>query len=448
MAQKPQIIIIGAGFGGLIAAQNLAKADVEVTIIDRNNFHTFTPLLYQVATCALDSSSVAYPVRSIFRDHHNVHFLLGEVTEINHQERCVTVQSGETSYQKWYDYLIIAVGSVTNFFGSKETEEIAFGLKSAADAVRLRHHILRCFERAAWAADEQERDALTTLVAVGGGPVGLETAGALHELYNYVLKQEYDDRMPRLRARVILLEATDKLLAPYPEALQKSAVKQLESLGVEVMFNAMVTHVEPDRITLKDGRIIRTHTLIWSAGVKASPLAEKLDVTLAERTERIPVEPTMQVIGRPHIYAIGDVAHLLDEKGQPYPMLIPAAMQQGELSAKNILCEIANQPLAPFHYNDKGIMATIGRRRAVAWLYYKVQLSGYLAWIVWLVFHLISLLGFRNRVVTFASWVWNYFTYDRSVRIILDSEIVPRPNPATPGSLQLESAAAGDGVKA
>lgn len=448
MAQKPQIIIIGAGFGGLIAAQHLAKADVEVTIIDRNNFHTFTPLLYQVATCALDSSSVAYPVRSIFRDNHNVHFLLGEVTEINHQDRYVMVQSGETRYQKWYDTLIIAVGSVTNFFGNKEAEEISFGLKSAADAVRLRHHILRCFERAAWAADEQERDSLTTLVAVGGGPVGLETAGALHELYNYVLKQEYDDRTPRLRARVILLEATDRLLLPYPEALQKSAVKQLESLGVEVMFNAMVTKVEPDRITLKDGRIIRTHTLIWSAGVKASPLAEKLDVPLAEKTGRIPVEPTMQVIGRPNVYAIGDVAHLLDEKGQPYPMLIPAAMQQGELAAKNIIRELSNQPLAPFHYNDKGIMATIGRRRAVAWLYYKVQLSGFLAWIVWLVFHLISLLGFRNRVVTFASWVWNYFTYDRSVRIILDSEITQRANPATPGSIQVESAAIGDGVKA
>jgi len=443
MAQKPQIIVIGAGFGGLIAAQHLAKADVEVTIIDRNNFHTFTPLLYQVATCALDSSSVAYPVRSIFRDHHNVHFMLGEVTDINHQEHCVMVQSGEITYQKWYDYLIIAVGSVTNFFGNKDAEEIAFGLKSASDAVRLRHHILRCFERAAWAADEQERDALTTLIAVGGGPVGLETAGALHELYNYVLKQEYDDRLPRLRARVILMEATDKLLAPYPETLQKSAVNQLESLGVEVLFNATVTQVEPDRITLKDGRVIRTYTLIWAAGVKASSLAEKLGVTLAERSGRIPVEPTMQVKERSHVYAIGDVAHLLDEKGQPYPMLIPAAMQQGELAAKNILREIANQPLAPFQYNDKGIMATIGRRRAVAWLYYKVQLSGYLAWIVWLVFHLISLLGFRNRVVTFASWVWNYFTYDRSVRIILDSEITPRPNPATPGALQTESGEAG-----
>ncbi len=431
MAQKPQIIIIGAGFGGLLAAQTLAKADVEVTIIDRNNFHTFTPLLYQVATCALDASSVAYPVRSIFRDNHNVHFMLGDVTEIDHEGRSVTIKAGETSYQKWYDYLIFAVGSVTNYFGSKSAEEVAFGLKSAADAIRLRHHILRCFERAAWASDEQERDALTTLVAVGGGPVGLETAGALHELYNYVLKQEYDDRSPRLRARVILLEATDKLLAAYPASLQKSAAKQLESLGVEVLFNSMVEKVEPDSITLKDGRVIRTHTLVWSAGVKASPLVEKLDVTLNPKSARVPVEPTMQVIGRPHIYAIGDVAHLLDKKGQPYPMLIPAAMQQGELAGKNILRELANQPLMNFHYNDKGTMATIGRRRAVAWLYYKIELSGFLAWIVWLVFHLISLLGFRNRVVTFASWVWNYFTYDRSVRIIMDSEVTPRDNPAT-----------------
>lgn len=433
MAQKPHIVIIGAGFGGLIVTKHLATVDVEITLIDRNNFHTFTPLLYQVATCALDPSSVALPVRSIFRDRNNVHFLLGEVTDINTQAQTVTVKTGEITTEKHYDKLVIAVGSVTNFFGNEEAEKIAFELKSLQDAVRLRHHILRCFERAAWSNDERERGSLATLVALGGGPVGLETAGALHELYNDVLKSEYDDRAPQLRARVLLLEATDKLLPNYPEGLQKSAERQLESLGVEVIFNAMVTEVHPDRVVLKDGRVIQTHTVVWSAGVKASPLVEKLGVPLDEKSRRLPITPTLKVKGLDHVFAIGDVVHLPNDKGQPYPMLIPPAMQQGKVAAFNILREIDGLPLETFVYNDRGTMATIGRRRAVAWLYYKVQLSGFIAWVVWLVFHLISLLGFRNRIQTFVSWTWNYFTYDRSVRIILDTEVDTAPSPATPG---------------
>ncbi len=424
MTTKKRIVIVGAGFAGLFATRTLAKHNVDITLIDRNNFHTFTPLLYQVATCALDPATIAYPVRTIFRDNENVHFLMGEVVEMNTAEKLVQVKTNGTIRPVAYDYLLLATGSVTNYFGQKTIEQNSYGLKDLDESVQLRHHILKLFEKAAWVEDGALRDALTTLVVVGGGPTGLETAGALYELYNYVLKLEYKSHYPRLRARVILLEATDRLLSPYPERLQRAAEKQLADFGVEVMLNAAVADVKPDRVTLKDGRIIPTHTLIWAAGVKASPLAEMLKVPL-QRAGRLPVLSTLQVDGKAGVYAAGDMVYLEDEKGQPYPMLIPVAKQQGVLAAKNILREIRNEALESFHYDDKGIMATIGRSRAVAWLFYRVQLTGFLAWLGWLFLHLIMLIGFRNQVSAMINWVWNYMTYDRSVRIILDKSEAP-----------------------
>lgn len=418
---KTQVIVIGAGFAGLNAAQLLSKQpNVDVLLVDRNNYHTFTPLLYQVATSGLDPSSIAYPIRTIFRDKHNVHCLMGEVTAINHTDKVVEIQTANGVRQDAYDYLVVATGSVTNYFGIESLEKYAFEVKSLEKSVELREHILRLFERAAWTDDVELKNALMTMVVVGGGPTGIETAGAMYELYSYVLKQEYDDRY-ELKARVILLEAMDNLLLPYPDSLQASAKAQLTDLGVEVMTGAMVEDAGEDFIQLKDGETIKTHTIVWSAGVKVSPLAQMLDVKLA-KGGRVPVEPTMQVIGRDRIYVAGDMAFLEDPDGEPYPMLIPVANQQGKLVAKNIIAELQNQPLETFKYNDRGIMATIGRTRAVAWIFYRIQLTGFLAWLGWLFLHLIMLMGFRNRVSTFFSWVWNYFTYDRSVRIILRSE--------------------------
>ncbi|MGB1286784.1 MAG: NAD(P)/FAD-dependent oxidoreductase [Aggregatilineales bacterium] len=420
MPETKTIAIIGAGFAGLYAARTLAKSGHEVILIDRNNFHTFTPLLYQVATCGLDPASIAYPVRTIFRKYPNVHFLLGEVCDIDYDTKTLTIQRDSETRIQPYDYMLLATGSVTNHFGQEALEKYSFGLKDLDDAVRLRHHILKLFEKAAWTDDSGTKDALTTLVVVGGGPTGLETAGALYELYNYVLKREYTDRQPVLRARVILLEAADSLLLPYPEKLQKAAKKQLESLGVEVMLNAMVSDVSADKITLKDERVIHSHTMVWAAGVKASPLVDMLDVELA-RAGRIPIEPTIAVKERDSVYAAGDIAYLEDENGDPYPMLIPVAKQQGILAAQNMLHDIAGESPETFSYSDRGIMATVGRSRAVAWLFYKVQLTGFLAWLSWLFLHLLVLMGFRNRVSVFMSWIWNYLTYDRSVRIILEN---------------------------
>lgn len=413
----PKIIIIGAGFGGLFAARTLAGKSVDVLLVDRQNFHTFTPLLYQVATCALDPSEIAYPVRSIFRGKDNIRFLLGNVTTINTHERVITIATNDQERQEPYDYLILATGSVPTYFGNSSFQAHSLELRTLSDSVKLRNHVLQLFEKAAWTEDVTLRAALTTIVVVGGGPTGLETAGAIYELYNYVLKKEYGRF--HLKTRVILVEMLPHLLAPYPDDLRRAALQQLQSLGVEVLLEKRVTEVTADHITLGDGEIIPTHTLIWAAGVKASPVAELLGVPLA-RGGRLPIEPTTAVKGIDHVFAVGDMTHLEDPNGQPYPMLIPVAQQQAILAAQNILAHLNGQPLKTFTYLDRGIMATIGRSRAVAWLYNRLPLKGFMAWMVWLIFHLLTLLGFRNRLNVLVNWVWNYFTYDRSVRIILE----------------------------
>ncbi len=415
--QRPRVIIIGAGFGGLFAARALANQPVDVLLIDRSNFHTFTPLLYQVATCALDPSEIAYPVRSIFRKDRNIRSLLGTVTSIDYADKTVTVRIADQTRHEAYDYLILATGSVPTYFGQSAFREHALELRTLSDAVNLRNHILGQFEQATWEEDEAVRQAMTTIVVVGGGPTGLETAGAIYELYSHVLNREYIQR--ELKTRVILVEMQPHLLEPYPEPLRQAALEQLRSLGVEVHLGSPVEAVTKAAVTLKDGTVIATHTLVWAAGVKGSPLAEMLDLPL-QRGERLPILPTTEVPDRHGVYAVGDMTYLENESGQPYPMLIPVAQQQGKLAAKNILAEIGGGEKRPFHYHDRGSMATIGRRRAVAWIYNKIQLRGYIAWLAWLALHLVTLLGFRNRLNVFVNWVWNYFTYDRSVRIILE----------------------------
>ncbi len=419
-----RVVIIGAGFGGLHAARELSNRNVDVLLIDRNNYHTFTPLLYQVATSGLDASEIAHPVRPVFHGSGNIAFLRGEVTAIDTTEQVITVQAEDSARHERYDYLIVAAGSVTNFFGNTAVEQNSFELKSLEDSLALRNHILRLFERAVWASDPQVRAALTTMVVVGGGATGLEMAGALYELFAKVLQREFAGLTPR----VVLVEATDKVLAPYPPELQVAAREQLESLGVEVILGSPVQEITADHITLQDGRVIATHTLIWAAGVKASPLAHMLGVPL-ERGNRVRILPTTEAVGLKQVYVVGDMAYLEDQHSQPYPMLIPVAKQQGILAANNILRQIQGWKQHNFHYIDRGIMATIGRSRAVAYIFNRIKLRGYLAWIAWLGLHLITLLGFQNRLQVFLHWVWNYFTYDRSVRLILNDSSQQPPNP-------------------
>ncbi|MCC6801312.1 MAG: NAD(P)/FAD-dependent oxidoreductase [Anaerolineae bacterium] len=427
MDRRPRVIIVGAGFGGLYAAQALKGKPVDVLLIDRQNYHTFTPLLYQVATCGLEAEEIAYPVRGIFQGASNIAFMLGEVIGIDTTEKIVSVRTNGTVRRESYDYLVLAAGSVTNFFGSDDIAQTSFELKTLNHAVTLRNHILRLFERAAWSDDPDYRKALTTLVVVGGGPTGLETSGALYELYEHVLDKEYADLAPR----IVLVEALDRLLTPFPPELQQSAHQQLESLGVEVILGRSVTETAPDHVTLSDGTVIPTYTLIWGAGVKASPLADMLGVPL-QRGGRVPVTPTLEVADCSDVYVVGDMAYLEDANGTPYPMMIPAAKQQGRLAAKTLRRRLKGWQPEAFRYIDRGIMATIGRNRAVAYIFYRVKLSGYLAWLSWLGLHLVTLMGFRNRLNVLVNWVWNYFTYDRSVRVILEAMPQPEHEPLEP----------------
>jgi NADH dehydrogenase len=414
-SNRVRVVIVGAGFAGLYAARTLeGQEGVDVLLIDRNNYHTFTPLLYQVATCGLEAAEIAYPIRGIFRRRSNVRFLLGEVVGADAAAKQVQVQVNGSVRTEAYDYLILALGSVTHFFGSTNAAEHALELKTLDDALRVRSHILSMFERAAWANSDAERFAHTTIVVVGGGPTGLETAGAMQELYKYVLDKEFNSLSPR----VILVEATDRLLAAYPERLQEAARQQLESLGVEVVLSDGVTEVGADFVRLKSGRVIPTHTLLWMAGVGA-PENSLIPGMERGRSGRIAVEETLAVKGIDSVYAAGDMTLLYDEQGKLYPTLIPVAKQQGILAAKNILRHRAGVAQETFRYIDRGIMATIGRSRAVAWLFYRIQLTGTLAWVAWLGLHLIALVGVRNRLTVLLNWMWNYFTFDRSARIIL-----------------------------
>jgi NADH dehydrogenase len=423
---QPKVVIIGAGFGGLFMARQLAKEDLEILVIDRNNYHLFTPLLYQVATCGLNVHDVAMPTRQIFAQEDNIDFMLAEVTDVQPEQKQIVVHAENEIRTIGYDYLVVAAGAVTNYFGNEAIEQHAFSLKSMEDAVRLRNHIIRLYESLDWRRDKYALDAISTMVVVGGGPTGIETAGALYELYSHVLQKEYTP-LKKVPARVILVEAMDRLLGPYPDKLQQSAYKQLESLGVEIILGQMVKEVYEDRVILSGGEEIRSHTLVWAAGVKASPLAKMLNVEL-QRGGRVPVEPTLEVTGMENVYAIGDIAYLIDQKtGRAHPQVIPVAQQQAKRAANNILSRINGKEQKAFVYKDKGSMATIGRSRAVAWIFNKIQMSGYFAWLAWLGLHLMTLLGFRNRASVFINWIWNYTTYDRAARVVLNyDEILDR----------------------
>ncbi len=406
----PIVAIVGAGFGGLRAARALRDAPVRVVLIDRRNYHLFQPLLYQVATAGLSPDEIAHPVRAILRSQHNLEFRLAEVVKVDLASKRLHLSTGGLDY----DYLILAVGGVTNFFGLDSVAKNAFGLKDIDDAVGIRNHLLKMFELAAQEPDADQRRALLTFVVVGGGPTGVESAGALSELIRLVLTKDYRG-MNFKEARVILLEATDKLLSALPEQLREAAAEALWNKKVEVRFGAAVADFDGQRVSLKGGEIIPAHTLIWAAGVKAASLVDTLGVKQG-RLGRVVVTPALQLPDHPGAFVIGDAAYL-ESDGQPLPMLAPVAVQQADVAAGNIQRILAGQPSVEFVYKDPGSLATIGRNQAVAQLG-KLQFRGFIAWVLWLVVHIIQLIGFRNRLVVLINWAWDYLFYDRAVRLI------------------------------
>jgi NADH dehydrogenase len=413
-----RVLIIGAGFAGLNAAKRLRKAPVEIIIIDRRNFHLFQPLLYQVAAAALNPSDIAYPIRSIFRRQENVKgVLLAEAVDVDTTRRVVTLDD-DTALT--YDYLIVATGATHSYFGRDEWETAAPGLKTLEDAVRMRQRVLAAFEEAERHPENAER--LLTFVVVGGGPTGVELAGALVEIAVHSLGDEFDAIDPS-QARVILVEGTAHVLPVYPETLSESARRQLEGLGVEVVTGALVDEIDGHGVTLSNGRRVDSGTVLWAAGVQASPLGRVLGVE-TDRTGRVPVDEDLSVPGHPEVLVAGDLA-----ARSGVPGVAPAAMQMGRHAGAMIMADLDGKPRAPFVYRNKGSLATIGRARGVAdfgWL----RFSGFPAWISWLAIHIFYLIGFRNRLFVLASWAWSYVTFRRGARII--TGVPPMEGPGKP----------------
>ena len=412
---RKRVAIIGMGFGGVRAARSLASSNLDVLLIDRNNYHLFQPLLYQVASAGLEQESIAYSIRAMTRSWPNVRFQLSEVSSIDLDQRLIQTSTGEVGY----DYLVLGAGSTTNFFGLTTVQQHAFDLKALADAEVLRNQILYCFEQAVVEPDPARRRALMTFVIVGGGPTGVEFAGALIELVTYVLAKDYPE-LGTHTARVVLVEATDRLLAAMPEELGMYTLQKLRSMSVEVLLNAQVTDADGERVMLHDGAVIPAHTLVWSAGVKAAPLAATLQTAHAGGG-RIPVQPDLSLPEHPEVFVIGDMAWL-EQDGKVLPMIAPVAMQMGIYAGRAILAREAGSTLPPFSYQDKGSMATIGRNAAVASAF-GMSLKGYPAWLAWLLLHVYYLIGFRNRIVVLLNWIWYYWFHERQVRLITG----PRP---------------------
>lgn len=411
----PHVIIIGGGFGGLAAARELAKAPVRITLIDRNNHHVFQPLLYQVATAGLAPSDITVPIRWRLRDQKNASVLLAEVTGIDPNKRVVRL-AGDLP-EITYDFLIVASGARHGYFGHPEWEKHAPGLKSMHDAYEIRQRFLLAFERAEVAPTAEERDACLTFVVIGGGPTGVELAGAMSEISRGHLYREFRHSDPR-KARVILIEAGPRLLPAFPEDLAAKAKCALERLGVEVQLGAAVTDVQNGVVSLGDKRI-QSHTIVWAAGNVASFLGAQLGAP-TDRAGRVKVESDLSVPGHPEVFVVGDLTYLERADGRPIPGVAPTANQTGAHAAKMILRTMRNQPHKPFQYFNKGELATIGRSKAVA-AFGKLHLSGTLTWFLWLFVHLLYLVGFRNRLSVLIQWGYAYLTYQRGVRLIADT---------------------------
>jgi NADH:quinone reductase (non-electrogenic) len=412
--RRPRVVVVGAGFGGLRAVRALRKAPVDIVLVDRHNYHLFQPLLYQVATAGLEPEQIARPVRAVLRGQANFEFQMTEVTGLEPSAKRIVTADGTISY----DYLILAVGGETNYFGLESVPRHGFGLKDIPEAIRIRNHVLHAFERAMLEPDPERRRAELTFIVVGGGPTGVEMAGALSELIRLVLVKDY----PRLNVkdvRVLLLEATDRLLTAMPARLRDAAAETLWRKHVEVRFGATVADYDGARVLLKSGESIPARTLIWAAGVKAVSLTSRLGLPTAQQG-RVPVAPTLDVPGHPDIYVIGDAAYL-EVNGRPLPMMAPVALQMAETAAGNIRRRVAGEPPAAFRYKDPGSLATIGRNAAVAYIR-GIGFTGFPAWVVWLVVHIVQLIGFRNKLFVLLNWAWDYFFYERAARLITSME--------------------------
>lgn len=413
---SPHVLVVGAGFGGLTFCQEFNFPPARVTLVDKHNHHLFQPLLYQVATAGLAAPDIAQPIRSILAHKPNVTVLLDEAREFNLDQREVVFTKSRLSY----DYLVLAVGGITSYFGHPEWEQFAPGLKSLRDAIQIRNHVLLAFEKAETEAETAAREALMTIVVVGGGPTGVELAGAFAELARFVLTRDFR-RIDPSKARVILIEASHVILNHLPAELAASAQSQLQHLGVEVRTSSRVKAIRRGIVELEDGSSIAAETVVWAAGVSAHPLTRKLGVDL-DRAGRVKVNPDLSLPGRPEVFAIGDMAAVFDKKGNQVPGVSPAAIQMAQHCAQIIQDELSESPATrpprrPFAYWDKGTMATIGRSAAVAKIG-QFEFSGFPAWLAWLGVHLIFLLGFRNKIAVLIDWAYSYFTYKRGARIV------------------------------
>jgi NADH dehydrogenase len=414
----PRVVIVGAGFGGLNAAQALARAQVQITVIDRKNFHTFQPLLYQVATAGLSPGEIAAPIRSILRSHKNIEVLMAEVSGFDLDGHIVHTPETEIHY----DYLILAAGAGHSYFGHDEWEPYAPGLKTIEDALEIRRRVLLAFELAERQAAAGKTATPLNFVVVGGGPTGVELAGTLAEITRHVLAHEFRSIDPT-RTHILLVEGGPRILPAYAEDLSHSAQEQLNRLGVEVRTSTTVTQIEPGAVHAGNARF-RATVVLWAAGVAASPLGKKLGAAV-DRAGRVLVQPDLSVPGHPEVFVIGDLASLKDEHGKLLPGVAPVAMQQGRFVSQLIRRELDSRPRPPvFHYWDKGSLATIGRAAAVA-EFGRINISGFVAWLAWLFVHILFLIGFRNRLLVFIQWAWSYVTYERGARLITGSTYLP-----------------------
>ena len=410
VADLPHVVVVGGGFGGLYAARALAGRPVRVTLLDRRNHHLFQPLLYQVATAVLNASDIAAPLRSVLRRARNVTVLLAEVERVDLAARRLALDRGEMRY----DALVLAAGAGHSYFGHEDWEVFAPGLKTLEDALEIRRRVLLAYEAAEREPDGAEQRALLTFVVIGGGPTGVELAGALGEISRQTIARDFRVIDPT-KARIILLEGGARILSAFPESLSRRAEDALRRIGVETRTSAIVTRVTADAVWL-GGEQIRARTVLWAAGVAAAPLARTLGVPL-DRAGRVAVEPDLSIPGHPEAFVIGDMSVVHGRTGAPLPGVAPVAIQQGYRAADNVLRRLSGRPTLAFRYRDRGSMATIGRAAAVA-VVGGVELSGLVAWLAWLLVHIVSLIGFRNRFLVLFEWAWAYVSWQRGARLI------------------------------
>jgi NADH:ubiquinone reductase (H+-translocating) len=417
MGQTPHVVIVGGGFAGLYAARELRNAPVRITVIDRRNFHLFQPLLYQVATASLSPADIASPIRTILRNQRNTQVWMGEVVGVDVEAREVLLEDGTAAH---YDYLLLATGATHAYFGRDEWARHAPGLKTVDDATEMRRRFLLAFESAEREADADARRRLLTFVIVGAGPTGVELAGAMAEIARQVMPQDFR-AIDTTATRIILLEGVDRVLPTYPPELSAKALRQLEKLGVEVRTNALVTEIGDDHVNIGDERI-DAENVFWAAGVAASKLGASLGVE-TDRAGRVPVSPDCSVPGRPEVFVAGDLASMMQANGAPVPGVAQGAIQMGKHAARQIMRDLDGKPRRDFSFVDKGDLATIGRAAAVARIR-GLKLSGFTAWLIWVVVHIMYLIGFRNRVLVMMQWGWAYLTYHRGIRLITGDQQV------------------------